>query len=257
MSSQNPDFLTALTKQFRESPTPDAPADGTEESEASEEPLVKIDEKSAAFGVLERLMKPPARPRPGEKCEMCGVDVEDNHSHIVNLDTRSLMCACRPCYLLFVGGGAGGGRYRAVPSRYLSLADFAMTPAQWDDLQIPVSVAFFFFNSRANQMVAFYPSPAGATESLLRLETWAEISTANPALFHLQPDVEALLVRVGDARGGPNESFIVPIDACYELVGHLRRLWRGFDGGNEAHSEMEAFFDRVRDQAEPVPTELP
>ena len=27
----------------------------------------------------------------------------------------------------------------------------------------------------------------------------------------------------------------MPIDACYELVGHLRRLWRGFDGGREAH----------------------
>jgi hypothetical protein len=207
--------------------------------------------------VLEKLMKPPARPRPGEKCEMCGVDVEDNHSHIVNLDTRSLMCACRPCYLLFVGAGSGGGRYRAVPSRYLALDDFAMTPAQWDDLQIPVSVAFFFFNSRANQVVAFYPSPAGATESLLRLETWAEISAKNPALFHMQPDVEALLVRVADNRGGRNESFIVPIDACYELVGHLRRLWRGFDGGNEAHAEMAAFFDRVREQAEPVPSELP
>lgn len=28
------------------------------------------------------------------------------------------------------------------------------------------------------------------------------------------------------------EGYIVPIDACYELVGHLRRLWRGFGGGD-------------------------
>ena len=26
------------------------------------------------------------------------------------------------------------------------------------------------------------------------------------------------------------EGFLVPIDICYELVGHLRMLWRGFDG---------------------------
>ena len=36
----------------------------------------------------------------------------------------------------------------------------------------------------------------------------------------------------------------MPIDACYELVGQLRRLWRGFDGGQEAHDALDAFFDR-------------
>ena len=36
----------------------------------------------------------------------------------------------------------------------------------------------------------------------------------------------------------------MPIDACYELVGQLRRLWRGFDGGSEAHDALDAFFDR-------------
>ena len=44
----------------------------------------------------------------------------------------------------------------------------------------------------------------------------------------------------------PPECFLVPIDACYELVGELRRLWRGFDGGSEAHDALDAFFDRVR-----------
>jgi hypothetical protein len=43
----------------------------------------------------------------------------------------------------------------------------------------------------------------------------------------------------------------VPIDACYELVGHLRQLWRGFDGGREAHEAMGAFFGRVRARSRP------
>jgi hypothetical protein len=29
----------------------------------------------------------------------------------------------------------------------------------------------------------------------------------------------------------------------------LRRLWKGFDGGTEAHAALDAFFDRVRDRA--------
>ncbi len=35
------------------------------------------------------------------------------------------------------------------------------TPATWDELQIPVSLAFVFRNSVQERVVAFYPSPAG------------------------------------------------------------------------------------------------
>jgi hypothetical protein len=48
------------------------------------------------------------------------------------------------------------------------------------------------------------------------------------------------------------ECYLVPIDVCYELVGELRRLWKGFDGGTEAHAALEAFFDRVRERARPT-----
>ena len=158
------------------------------------------------------------------------------------------MCACRGCYLLFTSDGAGGRRYRAVPDRYLAFTDFRLSQAQWDSLQIPVSVAFFFLNSTLERVAAFYPGPAGATESLLPLGTWDEVVDANPALATLAPDVEAFLVRA-DRESGGAECFLVPIDACYELVGHLRRLWKGFDGGREAHDALDAFFARVRARA--------
>jgi hypothetical protein len=29
----------------------------------------------------------------------------------------------------------------------------------------------------------------------------------------------------------------------------MRRLWQGFDGGQEARAEMNAFFDRVKTRA--------
>jgi hypothetical protein len=95
--------------------------------------------------------------------------------------------------------------------------------------------------------MAFYPSPAGATESLLPMEAWQEVAGVNPLLATLTPDVEALLVR---SEGGRMECYIVPIDACYELIGRFRSTWKGFGGGEEARQEIAAFFERIRARSE-------
>jgi hypothetical protein len=203
------------------------------------------------LAVLQRIRQTQPReiPRAGEVCELCAEPISDEHGHLVDLEARNLMCACRGCYLLFTSDGAGGGHFRSVPDRYLSFADFELSPGQWDNLQIPVSVAFFFLNSSLGRVAAFYPGPAGATESELPLDTWAEVVEANPQLTTLEPDVEAFLVRSKSDAGGP-ECYVVPIDACYELVGHLRRLWRGFDGGKEANAKLDSFFESVRSRAQ-------
>jgi hypothetical protein len=167
----------------------------------------------------------------------------------VDRQARHLLCACRGCYLLFTSSGAGGSRYRAVPDQYRRLPGPPLPRGVWESLQIPVGVAFFFLNSALDRVAAFYPGPAGATESELGLDRWADVVAANPGLETLEPDVEAFLVRA--PRGDETvESFVVPIDACYEVVGRLRQLWRGFDGGPEAQAEMTAFFERVRTRAE-------
>jgi hypothetical protein len=203
------------------------------------------------LAVLQRIRttEPREIPRAGEVCELCAEPIPDEHGHLVDLEARNLMCACRGCYLLFTSDGSGGQHFRSVPDRYLSFPDFELSAEQWDNLQIPVSVAFFFLNSSLGRVAAFYPGPAGATESELPLDTWAEVVAANQQLGVLQPDVEAFLVRAQPNRGG-TECYIVPIDACYELVGHLRMLWRGFDGGKEANARMEAFFEDVRAKAQ-------
>jgi hypothetical protein len=202
------------------------------------------------LAVLQRIResRPRETPRAGEVCELCAEPLSDEHGHLVDLEARTLMCACRGCHLLFLSEGAGGAHFRSVPDRYLAFPDFELSPGQWDSLQIPVSVAFFFLNSTLGRVAAFYPGPAGATESELPLDTWADVTRANPALASLQPDVEAFLVRSTPSRGG-TECYIVPIDTCYELVGHLRRLWRGFDGGKEANERLHSFFDEVRAKA--------
>ena len=198
---------------------------------------------------LARFLKPRERPAPGEACEMCTEPIRDNHPHVVNTETRSLVCTCRGCYLLFTAEGAGGSRYRAVPVRRQVDPDFALSGAQWEALQIPVGIAFFFVNSVQDRTVAFYPSPAGATESELPLEMWDELVAANPMLAGMLPDVEALLVR----RETDGQScYLVPIDVAYELTGIIRQTWRGFDGGTEAREAIDAFFAGLDETSRPV-----
>ncbi len=202
-----------------------------------------------ALQILQRIRSTRAQPaaRAGERCELCSEPLAEGHGHLVDLHARTLMCACRGCHLLFTGSGAGGGHFRAVPDRYRAFPDLELSAAQWDALQIPVSVAFFFVNSELDRVAAFYPGPAGATESLLALETWEHIAASHQELASIEPDVEAFLVRAH--RDGTSEFYLVPIDACYELVGRLRQLWRGFDGGREAHDALDAFFEHVRERA--------
>ena len=189
---------------------------------------------------------------PGERCEMCAEAIADEHQHVVDLQSRSLMCTCRGCYLLFTDQQAAL-HYRAVPDRYLSFPDFAFNRADWDDLQIPVGLAFLFRNSVQDRVVAFYPSPAGATESELSLESWDRIVAANPQLGQLMTDVEALLIYGADRGRGEFTCHLVPIDTCYELVGTMRKTWRGFDGGQEARTAMDDFFATVEARSKPAP----
>lgn len=201
---------------------------------------------------LRRITRSRPRPVAGERCEMCAEPVGPEHSHVVNLESRALMCSCRACYLLFTEEDARL-RYRAVPERYLRFDGVPLDARAWDELQIPVGLAFLFRNSVQERTVAFYPGPAGATESELPLEAWDTIVAAAPSLAVLRPDVEALLIRRPGT--GDGSCHLVPIDACYELVGRLRTLWRGFDGGREAHAAMDAFFAQVRDRSRAVPAE--
>ena len=198
-----------------------------------------------AFDVLARIRANRGAPQPaGERCEMCSEAIADEHQHVVNLEGRQLMCVCRGCYLLFTDVDADL-RYRAVPDRYLAFGDFALDRRAWEALQIPVGLAFFFHNSSIARTVAFYPGPAGATESELDLAAWNDIRAAEPRVDTIAADTEALLVRVPDDETASCRAYLVPIDACYEFVGRLRMMWRGFDGGQDVRTYIEGFFETL------------
>jgi hypothetical protein len=188
----------------------------------------------------------PAPGPAGETCEMCAAPVGPVHSHVADLEHSTLACTCRACYLLFTDAGAGRGRYRAVPDRYLHDPARPLTAAEWAELDVPVGLAFFLNSSRLGQVSGFYPSPAGATECTLDLEAWARLSQAHPLLAIPEDDVEAVLVNRAD---DDVECFLVPVDACYELAGRMRLLWQGFDGGAEARQSIAEFLDSVRARA--------
>ena len=189
-------------------------------------------------GVLNALASLRRKPRSdAERCDLCGADLADEHPHLVESATRRLVCACGPCAILFEG--QAGGKFRRVPLRVQSLPDFRMADEDWDGLHLPINLAFFLQSSAAKRVVAYYPSPAGATESLVELTTWQALADANPVLRELQPDVEALLVnRVGEAR----DHYRVGVDECYTLVGLIRRHWRGLSGGAAVWGEIARFF---------------
>jgi hypothetical protein len=187
----------------------------------------------------------PAQPG-AEKCEMCATEVPAEHGHVADLESSTLVCACRACYLLFTQPAAGRGRYRSVPDRYLADAGATLSTAQWDELEIPVGLAFFLKSSSAQPVTGFYPSPAGVTECVLDLGSWERLTQEYPLLGAPEADVEAALVCRTDSGV---EYFLVPIDACYELAGRMRLHWRGFDGGAEARASIDEFLAMVRSRA--------
>jgi hypothetical protein len=125
------------------------------------------------------------------------------------------------------------------------LPDFRLTDIQWEGLHLPINLAFIYRSTPAKRVVAMYPSPAGATESLLSLESWDELVAENPILSEFEPDVEALLIhRIGESR----EYCRTPIDECFKLVGLIRTHWRGLSGGYTVWGEIARFFGELKER---------
>ncbi len=149
------------------------------------------------------------------------------------------MCSCEACFVQH----SGEGRYRPTGTRLVWLSNFELGDDLWARFAIPVGLAFFFYSSAADSVVALYPSPLGATESELDMSAWQELAAANPAIEAIEPDAEALLV---NRSAEPPQHVIVPIDKCYELVGLVKSKWEGISGGTEADRAIGEFFEHLR-----------
>ena len=199
----------------------------------------------SAFAILRRFVRQRAAV---ERCELCSAELPGDHEHLVDTSTRQMTCACQACAILF--GGKVNPKYRRVPRRIRYLSNFHLTDAQWESLLIPISMAFFFKSSTTGKVISLYPSPAGATESLLDFESWNEILESNPVLLDMEPDTEALLV---NRVRGASDYYLLPIDECYRLVGIIRTHWHGLTGGAQMWEAIEEFFAELKKKALPSP----
>lgn len=203
-----------------------------------------IQSTGKAFRTLRKFAADKPSAAAVETCELCRVNITPWHRHLLEVANRQIICACDACALRF--HAVVGGKYKLIPRDVRTLQDFQLSDVQWDGLAVPINLAFFFCSTPEARLVAMYPSPAGATESLLSLDAWEMIVAENPLLARMEPDVEALLAyRVGTKR----EYYLAPIDTCYKLVGLIRIHWRGLSGGKAVWQEIEQFFTDLKGKA--------
>jgi hypothetical protein len=205
-------------------------------SEASIEPTPG----AQAIATLRRFAQRRLATQP---CEFCSEGLAAEHRHVLEVATRKIVCACTPCALRFE---SVAGKWKLIPRDARRLPDFRMSDMQWDALALPINLVFIFHSTPKAEVLALYPSPAGATESLLPVAQWHSLVSDNPVLAQMQTDVEALLIN--RLKPAP-EYYLAPLDRCFELVGTIRVHWRGLAGGEQVWKEIEKFFDTLREGA--------
>lgn len=191
-------------------------------------------------GALPRLIRRTAGgPRAPRPCDLCAAPLPDDHRHLLDIRDHRPLCACYACSVLFQREEAAEGHYRLVPDRRVRLA--GLSPAR---LGVPVGLAFFV-RCDDGQVLAHYPSPAGATRWNVDAGAWEAAVRDCPGLADLTAEVEALLVNTVRGR---SEAWLVPIDDCYRLVTVVRRHWTGMSGGDRVWPEIDRFFEELRRQ---------
>ena len=180
---------------------------------------------------------------PGvEVCDLCGVTIPGDHRHLLHLVERRIVCSCEACWAM----RAGEGDYRPTGNRTLWLPDLQIPEDVWAGFQIPIGLAFFMRSTVTECVVAMYPSPAGATESELRFDSWDRMVELNPVLADLEPDIEGLIV---SRLSEPPVYAIAPIDRCYALTGAIKTTWEGISGGSGWEHAVSRFFEQLRAEA--------
>jgi hypothetical protein len=174
------------------------------------------------------------------RCDLCGTSMPEDHRHLLQLDERTIVCACESCFAL----RAGDPEFRPTGSRVMWLDDLVLPDELWARFRIPIGLAFFL--RTGDGVVAFYPSPVGATESEVELAVWDELKALNPPLEELERDAETLIV---NRLSEPVLSAIAPTDEAYRLVGLVKANWQGISGGPEVGRAVTGFFEDLRERA--------
>ena len=143
--------------------------------------------------------------------------------------------------------------YGRVPQRRsCSLPGFRLSDVQWDSLQLPINLAFFYHSEgkagdRRRRQDHCRLSESGRPDRIAAaLDAGQSIVVDNPLLCDLQPEVEALLV---NRLWGEHLYYLVGIDECYRLSGPIRLHWRGLSGGGGVWEEVKRYFERLKERS--------
>jgi hypothetical protein len=173
-------------------------------------------------------------------CELCGSEIDTNHSHLLERRSQRLLCSCTLCAALFQQGGLR--RYRRVPARVASLPP--LRTAELDascrvPFEAPWPVTFFSPLAWEQRVAVVRAGPERVLRSWLGLRAWQQLSAVNPLLEGLETEVEALLVyRTNDTC----TCLRLPIDRCFQLIGLLRQCG---DSGTRILDILEIFVERL------------
>jgi hypothetical protein len=197
--------------------------------------------QAEAFPALRRFAQSRTQA-PMERCELCGTALDEAHQHLLDRKSRQIACSCDACAIVFCGQG---GRFLRIPRRIRRVEARTFTDLEWEAMALPINLAFFL-READGRMAAMYPSPAGAIESSIDLNSLPEGHAIKARLQILEPEVEALIVnRIGDEH----LSYVVPLDECYRLVGIVKTRWRGLSGGADVWAGIKDFFQQLNARA--------
>lgn len=193
--------------------------------------------QTTTLGTLRRFAEIATDHRP---CDLCRCELANPHRHVMDVTTRSILCACNLCAWTF--SNDANGRFRPIP-QFVTRVDSGILDDLWNRLDIPIGMAFFTVEHLPQQesmiLRAVYPSPGGPIVSSVDPLVWQSLFESHHRPLKMQPDVESLLVRQTEKN---DDCFIAPIDRCYELVGIVRRHWDGWSGGTAVHEAIDRFF---------------
>jgi hypothetical protein len=196
--------------------------------------------------VIQSLRRLQMRQLPGElesleaNCDLCSTSMPEDHRHLLHLDERRIVCVCESCWAL----RSGDAEYRPTGSRVVWLEDLDLPEDLWARFRVPIGLAFFLRGE--DGVVAFYPSPVGATEAEIDAEAWAELLERNAVLGTFEADSEALIV---DRTADDMRCVIAPTDEAYRLVGLVKISWEGISGGAGVSQAVDRFFEELRGRA--------
>lgn len=202
---------------------------------------------AAIFDAPATARPPQPIAAPHGRCELCSLPLAEMHRHLFETTSRDVVCACDGCAYTFQG--VAGSRYKPVPRDARELDADVAFHIPWEQLSLPINLAFFVRDGESGELSGYYPSPGGVTKSALPFDALNGLLAGAENATSLEDDVEALLVNRLTQK---TEVFVVPIDRCYELAGLIRLHWRGFSGGEDMRREMEAFFNGLRSTARPT-----